>query len=97
VSPGTAPTQGSFLSPTVRKVVSAGGNLLEPAFLREAERRFGEDLSAVRVHTDPDAARSADAIEADAYTFGNHIAFARGKYLPESGAGRRVLAHELGG
>jgi hypothetical protein len=95
MSPGTAPTQGPFLSPTVRKVVSAGGHSLEPAFLREAERRFGEDLSAVRVHTDSDAARSADALDADAYTYGNHIAFAQGKYLPKSGAGRRVLAHEL--
>jgi hypothetical protein len=95
MSSGTAPTQGPFLSPTVRKVVSAGGNPLEPAFLREAERRFGEDLSAVRVHTDSDAARSADVIDADAYTYGNHIAFAQGKYRPKSSAGRRVLAHEL--
>src|SRR3989442_349377 len=86
---------GAFLSPSVRRVVSAGGTGLEPAFPREAERGFGEDLSAVRVHTDLDPARSADVLDADAYTYGNHIAFPRGKYAPQSNAGRQELAHEV--
>ena len=90
-----APAQDSFLSPTVRKVIAAGGSSLEPAFRREAEQRFGQDLTGVRVHTDPDAARSAEALNAEAYTCGNHIAFAQGRYRPGSDDGQQVLAHEL--
>lgn len=89
------PERGSFLTPAVRKVISGGGRPLEPEFRREAETRLGEDLSKVRVHTGPDAARSADDIGAAAYTHGEHIAFAGGGYRPEEPAGRRVLAHEL--
>lgn len=92
---GTATAPGPYVSPTVRKVVSTGGQPLDPVFRREAEHRYGEDLSGVRVHTDPEAARSADILDAEAYTYGNHIAFAQGRYLPRSSAGRRILAHEL--
>ncbi|WP_373500585.1 DUF4157 domain-containing protein, partial [Desulfococcus sp.] len=89
------PARGSFLTPAVRQVISGGGRPLDPEFRREAEARLGQDFSAVRVHTGPDAARSTDDIGAAAYTLGEHIAFAGGGFRPEDPAGRRVLAHEL--
>jgi hypothetical protein len=59
------------------------------------EPRFGAEFGGVRVHTDNPAERSAEALEADAYTSGKHIYFAAGKYAPETSEGRHLLAHEL--
>jgi len=47
------------------------------------------------LHTDDRAARSARDVNALAYTVGDDIAFAKGHYAPETGAGRQLLAHEL--
>jgi hypothetical protein len=59
------------------------------------EPRFGRDLSAVRLHTDTEAAGSAAAIEARAYTVGQNIFFGSSQYAPDTGDGRKLLAHEL--
>lgn len=59
------------------------------------ESRFGRDFSRVRVHTDTAAEESARDINAQAFTHGRHIVFAAGKFDPASGAGQRLLAHEL--
>ena len=59
------------------------------------ESRFARDFSGVRIHDDPNAASSADAVDARAFTVGNDIAFARGEYAPHSPEGRKLLAHEL--
>jgi len=59
------------------------------------ERWFGADFIRVRVHTGMDAQRSAEAMQAAAYTVGHHIVFGAGKYMPESDAGSLLLAHEL--
>lgn len=63
-----------------------------------AHRPTGEEAesgSDVRVHTDDAAAHAAEEIDADAYTFGNHIAFAPGQYAPHTPQGQRLIAHEL--
>ena len=52
-------------------------------------------LSQVRVHTDGRAAASAQAINAQAYTVGNHIVFGTGLFAPTTPSGRGLLAHEL--
>jgi hypothetical protein len=59
------------------------------------EASFGQDFSTVRVHDDARAARTADAIDAAAFTVGQDIAFAAGRYDPDGATGRRLLAHEL--
>jgi len=46
------------------------------------ERWFGADFSRVRVHIDTDAQRSAEAMQAAAYTVGHDIVFGAGKYTP---------------
>jgi hypothetical protein len=51
--------------------------------------------SNVRIHRDAEAAASAAAVRARAYTVGSDVVFARGAYAPGSAAGRRLLAHEL--
>jgi hypothetical protein len=53
------------------------------------------DLSQVRVHTDKKSAESALALNAHAFTCGNHIVFAAGKYAPDTIPGLHLLAHEL--
>ena len=59
------------------------------------EPRFGHDFSNVRLHTDTAAAKSAQSINALAYTSGNNIVFNSGQYAPGSGPGQRLMAHEL--
>jgi hypothetical protein len=59
------------------------------------EPRFGADFGGVRVHTGGEAAEAARALGARAYTVGQHIVFGAGEYAPSTGAGQRLLAHEL--
>jgi hypothetical protein len=56
---------------------------------------FGADFGHVRVHHDAKGARSATTQGALAYTLGDHIAFAEGRYQPGTLAGDALLAHEL--
>jgi hypothetical protein len=59
------------------------------------ESRFGQDFSDVRVHTDEQAAESAEAVNARAYTVGKDVVFGAGEYEPGTSEGQRLLAHEL--
>jgi hypothetical protein len=89
---GPAPT---LAPPIVHDVIGMPGQPLDQATRARMEPRFGRDFSAVRVHTDAPAARSARAVSALAYTVGPHIAFDSGRYAPGSSAGQQLLAHEL--
>jgi hypothetical protein len=82
------------LEPQVRRATSGGESL--PQTVRAFfEPRLGEDLSHVRIHRDADAAASASALGAKAYTLGSHIAFASGRWAPGTESGDRLIAHEL--
>jgi len=59
------------------------------------ESRIGHDFSNVKIHTDAVAAKSAQSINALAYTTGNHIVFNENQYQPETTSGKKLLAHEL--
>lgn len=83
------------LPPVVHEVLSSPGQPMEEGLRTVMESRFGHDFSRVRIHTDEPAARSTDAIGASAYTAGQHVVFAGGKYSPTSPAGAELLAHEL--
>ncbi len=70
------------------------------SFFNENERHFfetrmGHDFSNLKIHTDIDATKSAQSINALAYTTGNSIVFNEGQYAPETDEGRKLLAHEL--
>jgi hypothetical protein len=59
------------------------------------EPRFGQDFGDVRVHKGSQAAASARAINARAYTSGRNVAFGAGEYSPGTTEGKRLIAHEL--
>lgn len=58
--------------------------------------RFGNELNDVRIHTDPKADVLNRNVGARAFSYQDSIFFANNEYKPETTAGRRVLAHELG-
>lgn len=87
--------RGQVLPRVVNDVVRSGGRALDPALRAWAEPRFGRDFSGVRVHADERAAASAQAVDAAAYTAGQHIVFGRHEFRPDTAAGRHLLAHEL--
>jgi len=59
------------------------------------EPGFGDDFSRVRIHRDAASAKKAAALGARAFTSGDDIYFGKDEYAPETGAGRKLLAHEL--
>jgi hypothetical protein len=75
--------------------MSAGGDFLPRAERAFFEDRFGYDFRDVRVHAGADAALAAAALNARAFTVGQHIFFGGGEYRPGSTEGRRLVAHEL--
>jgi hypothetical protein len=76
-------------------VLGSPGRPLGPSERRFFEPRFERDFGDVRVHDDPEAARSAQSAGALAYTVGRDIVFGPGQYRPGSADGKKLLAHEL--
>lgn len=67
-----------------------------PEDLRErAEAELGVDLSDVRIHTDGESADAVGATGARAATLGGDIVVAPGEFDLGTGAGRRLVEHEL--
>ena len=83
------------MPPIVHEVLSTPGEPLDTAARSFMEPRFGHDFSKVRVHTAGAAAASAAAVQARAYTVGQHIVLGAGSPAPGSLSGRLLLAHEL--
>lgn len=81
--------------PIVRDALRSSGQPLDAATRAFMEPRFGHDFSGVRVHTNAQAAASARAENAHAYTIGKDIFFEAGKFSPSTDRGRELLAHEL--
>jgi len=84
-----------FVPPVVHTVLHSRGQPLDAATRTSTEAHFGHDFSRVRVHTDRQAAESARAVGALAYTVGRDVVFGVGQYAPSTPQGRRLLAHEL--
>ncbi len=81
--------------PIVHEVLHSPGHPLDTDTRAHMESRFGHDLSQVRVHTDEKAAKSARAVNAQAYTMGCNVVFGAGQYTPGTVASEQLLAHEL--
>lgn len=88
-------TRSSTVPAVVGNVLAQYGQALAPDTRAFFEARFGQDFSRLRVHTGDQAAESAAAVGALAYTVGNNLVFARGQYSPSTESGRALLAHEL--
>jgi hypothetical protein len=61
----------------------------------QMEGFFGAHLGNVRVHNDSEAQSLNRELDAQAFTVGNDMFFAEGKYDPSSREGQGLLAHEL--
>ena len=91
-----ASTAGPEVSPpAVSEALASPGQALSQAMRAEMEYRFDHHFGDVRVHSDAAAENAASSLGAAAFTTGNHIAFAAGRYAPETSEGRQLLAHEL--
>jgi hypothetical protein len=87
---------GAFTVPAAtHEVVSSPGHPLDSQTRNRMERHFQRDFSHVRVHHDAQAAASAEAVHASAYTVGSHVVFGSGRYAPASRPGQELIAHEL--
>ncbi|UCF91854.1 MAG: DUF4157 domain-containing protein [Desulfobacterales bacterium] len=76
-------------------VLQGGGQPLSESERTFFEPRFGYDFASVRVHTNRRAADLVREIRARAFTLGTDVVFGPGQFAPQSGEGRRLLAHEL--
>ncbi|HET7841455.1 MAG TPA: DUF4157 domain-containing protein [Terriglobia bacterium] len=85
----------SGVPPIVHEVLRSPGQPLPASVRTQLEPRFGQDFSPVRIHTDPQAAKSAVALNAEAYTVGRHVVFGPGRCRPETPDGLHLIAHEL--
>lgn len=96
-------TKSSMITPVVNRHVPAivhevlhtPGHPLDSDSRAFMEPRFAHDFSKIRVHSDAQAAESALAVNALAYTAGRHIVFGAGQYSPMTTSGRQLLGHEL--
>jgi hypothetical protein len=79
----------------VAAAASTTGHALPDAVMRKFESSLGADLGGVRVHDDATSNAAAAAVGAQAYTVGQDIHFAAGKYDPTSAGGEHLLAHEV--
>ena len=61
----------------------------------DMSRKYGRDLSSVRIHTDESAAQKAAQRKVDAFSTGKDVFFARGAFDKNDPASRGLLAHEL--
>lgn len=61
---------------------------LDPGTRASMGRAFGFDFGNVRIYSDGEAAREAEALGARAYTVGHRIGFAAGAYQPGSRVAR---------
>ena len=81
--------------PIVHEALNSPGRELDWETRSSMEPRMGAGLGGVRIHPGGRAAEAAQSVQAQAYTVGQDIFFAAGKYNPHSTEGRRLLAHEL--
>ena len=88
-------TGAAAIPGAVHETLRRGGAPLDGEAREFMESRFGHDFSRVRVHTDEQAAESARAVNANAYTVGSNIVFRSGLYAPVTVPGKQLLAHEL--
>ncbi|MGW1997813.1 eCIS core domain-containing protein [Embleya sp. NPDC001921] len=93
-SPKAGGDGGSHL-PAELESRAARARPLDASVRGPMERSFGASLGDVVVHTDADAAASADRLDAKAYAVGRHVVFGPGRYDPHSDAGRALIGHEL--
>lgn len=95
---GSAETTGAAVDANVESSIHAlpgSGSPLPGSVRSQLEPQFDADFSGVRVHTDSQAHGLARSLNAHAFTVGQDIVFAPGRFAPHTTDGTRLLAHEL--
>jgi hypothetical protein len=90
-----APSPPSVRAPSSPSVNISGGSPLPASVRRHMEPRFGANFGGVRIHTGEAAAQQSAAMDAHAFTVGDHVFFGRNKFQPDTPAGKELIAHEL--
>ncbi len=75
--------------------LKGSGQPLPRKIQQEMGVKIGADFSGVRIYTGSNAIQLNNELGARAFTVGDYIFFNRGHYNPNSGEGKRLLAHEL--
>jgi len=75
--------------------LSTGGDRMPSEQQSFFQSRFGYDFRDVRIHTGAGAQSAAAALNARAFTVGQHVFFGSGEYRPQTSEGRHLMAHEL--
>jgi len=75
--------------------LKGGGQPLSKSERAYFELWFGVNFRQVRLHSDAQAAESAQALNEKAYTLGQDVVFGTGQDTPGTSEGRRLMAHEL--
>jgi hypothetical protein len=92
---GSAKSAAGDVPAIVHEVLRSPGQPLDPGPRAFLEPHFAHDFSRVRIHTDARAAEASHALRAHAFTQGEHIVFAGGRYRPGTADGLRLVGHEL--
>lgn len=85
---------GNGVSDALRRRAGSG-EALPDSLADGLGSHFGQDLSSLRVHRDTEAGGIADALQSQAFTHGNDVYFAPGRFRPATEDGQRLIAHEL--
>lgn len=93
-SGGSEPERGTDPSLSIKSQLGQGEALPEDVRAR-LEGQLGHDFSQVRIHQDARADQLCRQLGALAFTTGNDIFFAHGRYQPNTKTGLALLAHEL--
>jgi hypothetical protein len=88
-------SSGSAASHAYISNIGSKGQPLPQAQQQFFGSRMGHNFSNVKIHTGPEAGRSAAGLNALAYTYGNNIVFNEKQYEPGTHQGQKLLAHEL--
>jgi Domain of unknown function (DUF4157) len=72
-----------------------GGLPLPLPLRKRLEPSFGTSFADVRIHDDTSSHSAARMLRAEAFTCGQHLHFAPGRYRPGTRDGMHLLAHEL--
>ena len=90
-----APLAEAEAPTAVRELLAAPGQPLAEPWLADMQECFGHRFGDVRIHTGRPADEASRQVGANAFTVGHHIAFAAGRFAPQTASGRHLLAHEL--
>jgi flagellar biosynthesis GTPase FlhF len=88
-------TEGKSEIESRLKKTKGNGSPMGKGIKLEMENSFGANFSSIRIHTDSNAVSMCQEMGAQAFTNGSDIYFNKGKYNPNSAAGKQLLAHEL--